>query len=250
MTPPSPPATGPSPTDHSRFRQDGYLVMPNALPAGMVADLQTAADRLLIHTTDTVVREQRADDRLTWWRLPTGQTYVLKIKSVVEQAPQVGALAAGPVMQGLATELLAGQVEVIDSKFMYKATIGISADWADLPELGEEVCKHTDAAYYRTRGYNRVLTVAVCLDDCTEAAGSLQVWPGTHRADIKMISTERQGPVVPDCAAPDRNAVSLYASAGSILAWDSALVHASGPNVSGRPRRLLVLGFALTPGQG
>ena len=182
---------------------------------------------------------------------PTGQIYVLKIKSVLEQTPQVAALAASSVMQGLATELLAGQVvEVIDTKFMYKATIDISVDWADLPELGEEVCKHTDAAYYRTRGYDRVLTVAVCLDDCREAAGSLQVWPGTHLADIKMVSTERQGPVVLDGAAPDKDAVSLYAPAGSILVWDSALVHASGPNVSGRPRRLLVLGYAATPGQG
>ena len=242
--------TAPSLTDSSRFTPDGYVIWPNALQLGIIADLRTAADELLSHTIDVVVREQRPDDRLTWWRLPTGQPYVLKIKSVVEQAPQVAALVAGSVTQGLATELLGGQVEVIDSKFMCKAAIDISADRIDLPELGEEVCKHTDAAYYRTRGYDRVLTVAVCLDDCTETAGSLQVWPGTHMVNITMLSTERQGPVVPDEVAPDNDAVSLFAPAGSILAWDSALIHASGPNLSGRPRRLLVLGYAATEAGG
>ena len=65
MIPASQPTTGPSPTEHSRFPQDGYLVLPNALPASIVADLQTACDRLLIHTIDTVVREQHPDERLT-----------------------------------------------------------------------------------------------------------------------------------------------------------------------------------------
>jgi ectoine hydroxylase-related dioxygenase (phytanoyl-CoA dioxygenase family) len=58
--------------------------------------------------------------------------------------------------------------------------------------------------------------------------------------------TERQGPVVPDEQAPDSAAVTLVAAAGTVLIWDANLVHASGPNLSDEPRRLLVLGYAPT----
>jgi ectoine hydroxylase-related dioxygenase (phytanoyl-CoA dioxygenase family) len=58
-----------------------------------------------------------------------------------------------------------------------------------------------------------------------------------------MVATDTQGPVVPDAAAPDTDAVLLTADAGTVIAWDAALVHASGPNTSGHSRRLLVLGY-------
>ena len=67
----------------------------------------------------------------------------------------------------------------MEDKVTYKPPLDQDASWAGLPELGEEVRKHTDAAYYATRGYPRVLTVAVCLDPCTERAGALRVWPGS-----------------------------------------------------------------------
>jgi ectoine hydroxylase-related dioxygenase (phytanoyl-CoA dioxygenase family) len=144
---------------------------------------------------------------------------------------------------------MGGPAELMEDKFMYKQELGTeAADWATLPVLGEEVRKHTDAAYFAARGYGRVLTVAVCLDDCTPESGALRVWRGTHRRDIAMLSTDTQGPVVPDDEAPDTDAVLLAADAGTVLAWDAALVHASGPNISGHPRRLLVLGYtAVSP---
>lgn len=90
------------------------------------------------------------------------------------------------------------------------------------------------------------MTIAVCLDDCAVNAGPVRVCPGTHRRAIPSIPTEN-GPVVPDSAAPDAASIPLTAAAGAVLAWDSRLVHASGPNTTGRPRRLLVLGYAPTP---
>jgi ectoine hydroxylase-related dioxygenase (phytanoyl-CoA dioxygenase family) len=75
------------------------------------------------------------------------------------------------------------------------------------------------------------------------ASGALKVWPGSHRRNIDMVSTASQGPVVPDDQASDADAVLLEAAAGSVLVWESSLVHASDPNHSDLPRRLLVLGF-------
>lgn len=234
------------PLDRTRFAEDGYLVLPEIVPPATITRLRSEADAALTGMLDTMVHERVTDPRLTWWRLPSGRLYVLKIKSVVDLAPTAAVLASGPLLHQVTTDLLGSAAKMIDSKFMYKQTVDVSAAWADLPVLGEEVCKHTDAAYYGAKGHDRVVTVALCLDDCTPMAGVLKVWPGTHHRDIEMIVTPRQGPVVPDEVAPDSHAVALLAPAGSMLVWDSALVHASGPNESGRPRRLLVLGYAAT----
>jgi hypothetical protein len=233
-------------TDHQRdnFARDGYLVLPEHVPGPIVARLQAEADRVLRDALNRMQRTHTADPRVTWWRLTSGRPYVLKVKPILDMAPAASAIATGLDLSELAANLLSAQPQVMEDKFMYKQEVDLVAGWAGLPVLGEEVCKHTDAAYFRTRGHDRVLTVAVCLDECTPAAGALRVWPGTHRREIEQIKTPNQGPVVPDHAAPDSDAVTLTAPAGSILAWDAALVHASDPNTSGHPRRLLVLGYA------
>jgi len=246
------PSTVPNsaPLDRTRFAEDGYLVLPKIVPPATITRLRAEADAALTGMLDTMAHERVTDPRLTWWRLPSGRLYVLKIKSVMDLAPTAAALATGPLLRQVTTGLLGSAAQMIDSKFMYKQTVDVPAVWADLPVLGEEVCKHTDAAYYQAKGHDRVVTVAFCLDDCTPTAGALKVWPGTHHRDIAMIVTPRQGPVVPDDIAPDSRAVALLAPAGSMLVWDSALVHASGPNESGHPRRLLVLGYAATASAG
>jgi ectoine hydroxylase len=229
-----------------RFTTDGYLVFPDLVDLPTIERIRNDVQALL----DTLVRRMSesatADPRITWWRLPSGQPYVLKIKPVADLVPSAAALAASPELVAAAAELLGAAPHLMEDKVMYKQIVNVAADWANLRTLGEEVCKHTDAAYFAARGHHRVLTVAVCLDASTEAAGALRVWPGTRHRNVTMVGTEHQGPVVLDNAAPDGDAVTLTAGPGSVLAWDAALVHASGPNTSGRPRRLLVLGYAPT----
>jgi hypothetical protein len=231
-----------------RFALDGYLVLPDLVPAADIEQLRADSVTLLDELLDLMAATETSDPRVTWWRLATGRCYVLKVKPVVDRVPSAAALADNGALTGLAGALLGAPARLMEDKIMYKQVIDTPARWAALPTLSEEVCKHTDTAYFAARGHQRVLTVAVCLDECTERAGALRVWPGTHRKAIDMLPTAHQGPVVPDRAAPDAEAVTLVASPGTVLAWDAGLVHASGPNTSGRPRRLLVLGYAPTNG--
>lgn len=227
----------------SRFHQDGYLVLPEAIDAAIVAELRVAADLVYDRVVGATLAEQVTHPRLTWWRLPDGRPYVFKIKPVADLVPLFGTVAGSEAVRGVASAALGAEAVLMEDKVTYKAPLGAAASWAMLPVLGEEVCKHSDAAYFAARGFGRVLTVALCLDDCPAAAGALRVWPGTYRVPVPHVPTPDQGPVVPDAAAPDEQAVSLEAAAGTLLAWDSALVHASGPNQTGNPRRLLVLGY-------
>jgi Phytanoyl-CoA dioxygenase (PhyH) len=235
-----------TPTISDRVRSslttNGFLVLPDLVPAGTIEALRAEADTVLRQRLSLMVTTRTPDPRVTWWRLASGHPYVLKIKPVVDLAPTVAAVADD--LRAVITDLIGPAPRLMENKFMYKQVVDIAAGWAGLPVLGEEVRKHTDAAYFSARGYQRVLTVALCLDPCTTQTGALRVWPGSHRRTINMTATDNQGPVVLDAEAPDDAAVTLVATPGSVLAWDSALVHASGPNTSGRPRRLLVLGYA------
>ncbi|SCL19851.1 phytanoyl-CoA dioxygenase family protein [Micromonospora inyonensis] len=242
MTPPIAPAVTAQQID--RFASHGYLVLPDLIPPATIQDLRVEADEILGGRLARMVASRTLDPRVTWWRLTSGKPYVLKVKPVVDLSPTATTVADDHALRAVVADLLGAPPALMDNKLMYKQTVDISAGWATLPVLGEEVRKHTDAAYYATRGYPRVLTVAVCLDPCTEKAGALRVWPGSHRRTIGMIPTDNQGPVVPDAAAPDTAAVTLVAAPGTVLVWDAALVHASGPNTSGHPRRLLVLGYS------
>jgi hypothetical protein len=235
--------------DVDSFATNGYLILTNLIPMSTVTWVREDSQALLASLLHRMASTTTADPRVTWWRLDSGQPYVLKIKPVTDLVPSAAALALSPQLTGVAAQLLGSAPRLMEDKIMYKQAVDVDAEWANLPTLGEEVCKHTDAAYFANRGYQRVLTVAVSLDECTDAAGALRVWPGTHQRCVPMVPTTHQGPVVPDHAAPDSDAVTLAADPGSVLIWDAALVHASGPNTSGRPRRLLVLGYAPDRGQ-
>ncbi|MBB5829536.1 phytanoyl-CoA dioxygenase family protein [Micromonospora carbonacea] len=242
MTTPIAPAVTAQQID--RFASHGYLVLPDLIPPAAIQGLRVKADEILGDRLARMVASRTLDPRVTWWRLASGKPYILKVKPVVDLSPAATSVADAPALRTVVADLLGAPPTLMDNKLMYKQTVDVTAGWAALPVLGEEVRKHTDAAYYATRGYPRVLTVAVCLDPCTEKAGALRVWPGSHRRAIEMIPTDNQGPVVPDAAAPDTTAVTLVAAPGTVLIWDAALVHASGPNTSGHPRRLLVLGYS------
>jgi len=231
------------------FEELGYAVFASPFAPAVIENIRREADGIRDNLIEQMAAVQTLEPRVTWWRLDDGALYLLKIKPVLDLAPASAALAHGFWARATIGELLGGTPQLMEDKFMYKQRVAPAVDWADLPVLGEEVCKHTDAAYFQARGFDRVVTVAVCLDDCTAESGALKVWPGTHRRSVSMTQTHRQGPVVADEDAPDEDGVVLTASAGSVLVWDSALVHASGPNMSGSPRRLLVLGYTAS-GEG
>jgi hypothetical protein len=227
------------------FREFGYVVLADAVDPATLKDLREAAGLIFDRVVGTTLVERVTHPRLTWWRLPDGRPYVFKVKPVADLVPAFAEVARNRSLLDTASALLGGAATLMENKVTYKATLDVNAEWAALPVLGEEVCKHSDAAYFAERGFGRVLTIALCLDDCPAEAGALRVWPGSHRRQLENVPTADQGPVVPDESAPDAAAVTLTAAAGTVLAWDAALVHASGPNQTDNQRRLLVLGYTV-----
>jgi len=87
----------------------------------------------------------------------------------------------------------------------------------------------------------------VTLDDCTRENGCLLILPGSHRWPILdrhqdgvfvgAIDIEREGVDVP-------GAVPVTVGAGDITLHRARMLHASAPNTSSLPRRLLLLQLA------
>ena len=92
---------------------------------------------------------------------------------------------------------------------------------------------HRDDSHYPLPRPHRplVLTMALAIDAFTPNNGSTRLVPGSHRWE------EEQQPEPSDI-------MTLEVPAGSVLMWDGAVFHGSGPNHSDQPRRAITLNYA------
>ena len=133
----------------------------------------------------------------------------------------------------VARDLLGPDVKYYQAKLNFK--------WA---KGGAEVKWHQDAPFFPHTN-DAVLTMGVYLDDCGPEQGPLMTIPGSHKGEIfdHYASDGRwTGDVQPqdiDRVAVD-GAIELAGSAGSITVHNYRTVHGSRPNLSDRPRPLLL----------
>jgi hypothetical protein len=220
-------------------RERGYAAAPGVLSAASCARLRRECERVL----SALLSPARPDARLHGWNLPTGEAYAFKVKPIAGLSPAIAGLADHPLLRAILARLLRGAPRLVEDKLMLKQQLGDRGAQDGWPVLGPEVHRHIDGVYFARRGLSGdVVSSAFVLDDCCSASGPLRVWPGSHRRAMPLEDGGPHGPVVPDHAAPESEAVELVAPAGSLLLWHSRLVHASRVNRSGRPRRLVVFG--------
>ena len=232
-----------------RFGADGYFVLEDFVSASRhLRSRARCGYGPRIHDPIYGGKTRTNDKRITWWRLASGRPYVLKVKPVIERAPAARALASGPKMRQLASALLGAEAELMEDKFMYKKELDTDAGMGAAAGPGRKSAQAHRRSLLSGPRLPEGLDSRVLSGRLTRESGALKVYIYTHDREIAFQQTERQGPIVPDDVAPDHLVVTLTARSGSVLAWDSALVHASDPNVSVKPRRLLVLGYA--PQQG
>ena len=224
-----------------KLRERGYVAVPGVLSAASCARLRSECERIL----SALVAGGPAGGgaRLHGWTLPTGEAYAFKVKPIADLSHAIAGLADHPLLRAILARLLRGTPRLIEDKLMLKQPLPDRGATSGGPVLGPEVHRHIDGAYFARRGLSTdVVSSAFVLDDCQSASGPLRVWPGSHRRAIALEDGGPHGPIVPDRAAPESEAVELVVPAGSLLLWHSRLVHASRANRSGRPRRLVVFG--------
>jgi ectoine hydroxylase-related dioxygenase (phytanoyl-CoA dioxygenase family) len=113
------------------------------------------------------------------------------------------------------------------------------------PEGGMAFSWHQDSGYVVGNGgpqdHAPYLTCWCPLDDATLENGTVRVVPGSHRAGIlphqRLAGSN-------DLAVAEQDGVAIEARAGSIVAFSSLLLHATGANRSDRPRRVYLAQYS------
>ena len=113
---------------------------------------------------------------------------------------------------------------------------------------GEEVKWHQDIQFWPHTNY-QVITIGVYLDDVTDSMAPMGVIPGSHEGplyDLYDDSFQWTGNIA-ERDIPQLNADSakyLGGGAGSITVHNCRSVHGSPPNLSPRPRPLLLCAYS------
>ncbi|HUD90491.1 phytanoyl-CoA dioxygenase family protein [Sphingobium sp.] len=117
------------------------------------------------------------------------------------------------------------------------------------PEQGMAFSWHQDSGYVAGNGgpadHPPYLTCWCTLDDATVKNGTVRVVPGSHRRGL--IAHERQEATADLGVAVPEDGQAIEVAAGSIVAFSSLLLHATGTNLSDHPRRVYLAQYTPRP---
>jgi ectoine hydroxylase-related dioxygenase (phytanoyl-CoA dioxygenase family) len=211
------------------YRRDGYLAVPGLIDPPRVRELRAVTEEFL----DRSRRVSESDDLFDLDPRHTAAAPELRrIKNPADHHPLYRWVAFDSPIADIVAELIGPDVKFHHSKLNLKGSHGgAPVDW------------HQDAAFYPHTN-DDVLAVGLLLDDADAGNGAMAVLPGSHFGPVYEHYAGEQfvgAMQPPDVARLDLGRARLLAlPAGSIHVHHYRLVHGSAPNLSARPRRLLI----------
>ena len=227
-------------TDYvTTFKNDGYVVMDNAITADQLAALNAQ----LRHWVDESRQHDSnfgeiMDGRPRFDvepRTHSPETPALRrISSPIEVSDSYLAVTRDNAALDLTAEIFGPNIKLVATKVNLK-----------LPGSGTAVKYHQDFPF-EPHSNDNVMTVLIFLDDVTPDNGPLEVVPGSHRGKIHTLWHDGvfTGAVDPEMEEGLRDAsVSCTGKAGSACLMHSRLLHASLPNMTNAPRSLFIVTY-------
>lgn len=202
------------------YRENGYLVVPDALDAGEVAALRAETARISRNADGRVRGIDPAGASLTD---DDAMKRVLCIHFPHKLSPVFHRTLSHPALRAALTAVIGPNVKCMQSMLFLKASGKPGQAW------------HQDEDFIPTR--DRSLTGAwMALDDATVENGCLWVHPGSHRRGI-LWPQKFHFDTRFDCAREsydfpwkDEDAVPVEMKAGSVVFFNGYLLHRSLPN--------------------
>jgi ectoine hydroxylase-related dioxygenase (phytanoyl-CoA dioxygenase family) len=216
-----------SPDQIASYRENGYLLIRDALLPDQLATLQ----RL---TNDFIEASRAVSASNDVYDLDEGhapdQPKLTRIKFPHIQHPAFWEVATSDRLTSFLKPLLGDDIRLHTSKLNTKA-----------PGGGAAVEWHQDWAFYPHTN-DDMFSLGIMLEDVEAANGPLMVIPGTHKGSAL---SHHQGGVF--CGAIDPadplfevdKAVTLTGKAGDMSIHHVRLLHGSAPNMSDRARKIL-----------
>ena len=211
------------------YHEKGYAAVPDVLTRAEVEELRRV-------TEEFVEKSREVTDHDGVFDLEPDHTPELpklrRIKSPVKSHPTYEAALRNERIVDIVAQLIGSGVRTNGDKLNMKSA-----------EFGSPVHWHQDWAFYPHTN-DDMLAVGVAIDEMTEENGCLMVIPRSHKG--KIYDHHQDGHFVGAVTEPDfddSSAVRIEVEAGGISLHHVRTLHASLPNRSGNPRRLLLLQY-------
>lgn len=220
-------------SEREHYFEQGYLLCKDALEDTWLERMRDAYDRA-IERSRALTRSDR------WFSLAPEHSaetpWVYRIERLPDQDPEFWAVAADTRLADLASDVLGPDVVYRDSMINVKP-----------PGTRGAVTWHQDFPFYPHTNVGTIQILAA-LYDVSDDQGPLTVIPGSHRGSI-FEHYDEQGEWTGEVGPRDldnldlSSAVELPCSAGDAVLLHPVTVHGSRPNLSDRPRPLLIHGM-------
>lgn len=209
------------------YRQDGFVMIEDALAPEQLATLRSITEDLIERSRNVTTSNEVYD-------LDAGHSAesprLTRIKLPHLRHPAFWDTLCSERLVSALTSLLGPDVRLQNSKLNTKA-----------PGGGAAVEWHQDWAFYPHTN-DDLLALGILLDDVGIDNGPLMVIPGTHRGEVleHVANGVFSGAIDPaDPLFESDCAVALTGKAGSMSIHHVRTLHGSAPNRSDRPRMML-----------
>ncbi|MCE2472378.1 MAG: phytanoyl-CoA dioxygenase family protein [Anaerolineae bacterium] len=211
------------------YHENGYLVVEDVLSADELAALQRVTDEF-------VERSRHISQHNEVFDLEPNHSAerprLRRIKNPIAQNEVYDQTLRHPGILDRVEQLIGPGLRRQNTKLNMKE-----------PDHGSAVEWHQDWAFYPHTN-DDVLAVGVCIDDMTEENGCMLMVPGSHKGEL--YSHHENGVFVGAVSDPDfepGETAKCLVRAGGITIHHARTLHASTPNHSANPRRLLLFEY-------
>ena len=222
------------------FQEHGYAAMERVFSDDEVRRMRKEADEILELILNSSNSLERQSGRLDLVRNEAG-FLVRKIQPINDLSLYLSQISADSRLLDPMRALMNEEPILMEEKLNYKQPLpGLSFGFETKPRGTDRFPVHNDWAYYRAQNYPQgIISSAITLDDCPAEAGPIHIWPGTHKSHLEHESVDIGLQVQPGLVDFE-GGEDLLLPAGSVAFFSSLLIHNSRPNISGKPRRMMI----------
>jgi ectoine hydroxylase-related dioxygenase (phytanoyl-CoA dioxygenase family) len=222
------------------FQEHGYVAMERVFSDDEVQRMRKEADDILELILNSSNSLERQSGRLDLVRNEAG-FLVRKIQPINDLSLYLSQISADSRLLDPMRALMNEEPILMEEKLNYKQPLpGLSFGFETKPRDTDRFPVHNDWAYYRAQNYPQgIISSAITLDDCPAESGPIHIWPGTHKSHLEHESVDIGLQVQPGLVDFE-GGEDLLLPAGSVAFFSSLLIHNSRPNISGKPRRMMI----------
>jgi phytanoyl-CoA hydroxylase len=220
--------TGPfqalTPEQVRHYDDDGYVVVPDLVPADLLAEVTAEIDRF-DEQTEAFLRGLEGE------RVAIAEAGAITFSvHLAAQSEVLRRLVTHPAMTGVAGDLIGPDVRLYWDQAVYKK-----------PEKPRRFPWHQDNGYAYVEP-QQYLTIWLALTDATVDNGCPQVVPGLHR--LGTIKHHYVDPLGWECLEDPPGAVPAPVPAGGAVVFSSLTPHLTGPNLTDGVRKAYIVQYA------